>query len=170
MARQSCMARAARTARAGSSSRACRAPNTAIMASPMCFSTVPPWALIKASSRCQSELMCACRSSGSCRSANDVKPEKSANRTVTCLRWPASNPAGAGTGAKLAAALDLAAWPQAGQNRASVGKNSPQLAQRAGRSAPHLKQTRASTGASVPQAWQCIGPAIPTALGMRLER
>ena len=40
---QSRIARAARTARSGSSSCASGAPKSAITASPMNFSTVPPW-------------------------------------------------------------------------------------------------------------------------------
>jgi hypothetical protein len=42
------MSAAARTARRASSSWSCGMPNTAITASPMYFSTVPPWRSIAA--------------------------------------------------------------------------------------------------------------------------
>jgi len=42
------MSTAARTARRASSSCTCGTPNTAITASPMNFSTVPPWRSITA--------------------------------------------------------------------------------------------------------------------------
>ena len=77
---------AARTARWASSSRAIGVPHTAITASPMNFSTVPPWRAI--ASLAASKYCCwtARTRSGSRPSAKVVNPTRSAKRTVTCRR------------------------------------------------------------------------------------
>jgi hypothetical protein len=81
-----CIASAARIARSGSFSCAVGAPNSAITASPICLSIVPPCAMIAASRRVHSAFIVALTSSGSIVSDIAVKPETSANSTVTCLR------------------------------------------------------------------------------------
>src|SRR5438128_1843586 len=82
-----------------------------------------------------------------------VKPEKSAKRTVTCLRsevgsrrfWLLSFKVGLAT-----------AWPQAGQNRAAEGNSAAQWAQCGAIPAPQFTQNRAAEALSVPQASQFI--------------
>ncbi len=81
-----CISRAVRIARSGSSSWAVGAPKSAITASPMCLSILPPWAVITVSRRVQSAFIIALTSSGSIVSTIAVKPEMSAKSTVTCLR------------------------------------------------------------------------------------
>src|SRR5215213_5801944 len=79
---QSRIASAARTARSGSSSWATGAPKTAITASPMNFSTVPPRCSSSERRRSWNGRRIASTSSGSSVSARAVKP----TRTVTTLR------------------------------------------------------------------------------------
>src|ERR1041385_1833070 len=145
------MARPARTARTGSSSRDCRAPKTAITASPICFSVMPPWAAMISSSFCQTVLMKSRTSSASRLWTKVVKPAKSANRTVICLR----SPEGTATGDLDCGEANAATgWPQAGQKRAPGGNAVWQLRQRAVRAAPHLTQRRAVAEFSLPQDGQ----------------
>ena len=80
------IASAARTARSGSSSCAVGAPKSAITASPMNFSTVPPWRSSSARTRSWYGRRTARTSSGSSCSAFAVKPTRSQKRTVTTLR------------------------------------------------------------------------------------
>ena len=86
------IASAARTARSGSSSCTTGAPNTAITASPMNFSTVPPRRSSSTRRRACSGWRKRRTSSGSIRSARAVNPTTSANSTDTTLR--SSRPAG----------------------------------------------------------------------------
>ena len=83
------IASAARSARAGSSSCAFGTPNTAITASPMYFSTVPPCASISPRTAANHSLITSRNSSTSRRSASCVEPVTSAKRTVTTFRSPA---------------------------------------------------------------------------------
>ena len=80
------IASAARTARSGSSSCAVGAPNSAMTASPMNFSTVPPWRSSSARTRSWYGRRSASTSSGSIDSARAVKPTRSQKTTVTTLR------------------------------------------------------------------------------------
>ena len=105
---------AARTARSASSSCATGAPKTAMTASPMNFSTVPPKLSMSAFTRSWYGRSVARTSSGSARSERSVKPTRSTKRTDTTLR---SSPAGASATSE---------WPQARQNRARSGFSSPQ--------------------------------------------
>ena len=75
--------RAARTARSASSSRATGAPQTAITASPMNFSTVPPYRPITSPARSKYRVRVSRTSSASRSAAYGVKPTRSANRTLT---------------------------------------------------------------------------------------
>ena len=80
------IASAARTARSGSSSCAVGAPKSAMTASPMNFSTVPPWRSSSARTRSWYGPRSASTSSGSIDSARAVKPTRSQKTTVTTLR------------------------------------------------------------------------------------
>src|SRR5829696_7478400 len=104
----------ARMARNASSSCTTGMPNTAMTASPMNFSTVPP---------CRSRTRRVVRKkrdttwrtvSGSRRSPSSVEPAMSAKTTVTVLRALRSNSGAAASG-----------LPQAEQKRASFGPNLP---------------------------------------------
>ncbi len=78
--------RPARTARSASSSWAIGVPQAAITASPMNFSTTPPWRSMMprvVSKYCERSSRTA---SGSRSSENVVKPTRSANRIVTSRR------------------------------------------------------------------------------------
>src|SRR5213593_792147 len=91
-------------------------PNTAITASPMNFSTVPPWRSTTAFIASKYPVITRRRASGSMRSPRAVDPATSQNRMVTVLR----------TSRGAASAKDD---PQARQNRALAGFSVPQLAQ-----------------------------------------
>ena len=91
-ARTRCSSRPARTQRTASVSVATGAPKSAITASPMYFSTTPPYwpTTWRAAAK---NLVCIWRtSSGSARSAYGVKSIRSMNRTLTRRRssWSAS--------------------------------------------------------------------------------
>jgi hypothetical protein len=83
---QSRIANAARTARSGSSSRVTGAPNSAITASPMNFSTVPPQRSSSSRRRSWYGLRMSATSSGSSCSEVAVNPTRSAKRTVMTFR------------------------------------------------------------------------------------
>jgi hypothetical protein len=114
---QSRIASAARTARSGSSSCTSGAPNTAITASPMNFSTVPPCRSSSARTWAWYGESTPRTSSGSSRSACAVNPTRSTKITVTVFRSSRSAPSSVWSG--LAHAL---------QNRAPSGFCSPQFA------------------------------------------
>ena len=112
--RASRISNAARTARSASSSWTAGTPNTATIASPMNFSTVPP---------CRSSVACIASKyrhitrrsdSGSSRSPSAVEPTTSVKTTVTTFRVSAS----------LGWASSRS--PQASQNRASASFSRPQ--------------------------------------------
>jgi hypothetical protein len=88
------IASAARTARSASSSCATGAPNTAITASPMNFSTVPPYRSISLFAAAWNGRSAARTSSGSARSERAVKPTRSTKSTETTFR--SSRAAGGG--------------------------------------------------------------------------
>ena len=119
------MVSAARTARSGSSSCDWGTPNTAITASPMNFSTVPPNAAAACDSSLYTSASSARRCSASTRIASSVEPARSANSTVASLR--SSPPADAGVSGR----------PQLGQKRAPSGT-----------ALPHAGQVK-------PSAWCC---------------
>ena len=86
------MSTAARTARSASSSRTVGMPKTAITASPMYFSTVPPWRSITVRISLKYRWMTSRRDSGSSSSPSAVEPVTSQNRTVTVLRAVGGGP------------------------------------------------------------------------------
>jgi hypothetical protein len=85
----SCISTAARQARSASSSCAAGTPNTAITASPMNFSTVPPWNSTIPFMRSKYRASKPRSASGSTDSPNAVEPVTSQNSTVTVFRTPA---------------------------------------------------------------------------------
>ena len=80
------MASAAATARSGSSSCATGAPNTAMVASPMCLSTEPPCSTISSSVRARKRSTMRRISSAPSVLDSSVKLQRSANSTATCRR------------------------------------------------------------------------------------
>src|SRR5579872_1214989 len=103
-------------------------------------------------------------SSGSRFSEVDVKPTRSANRTVTRRRWATggAGPADVETGGAAAAGLLRAAGaepaasakPHAPQNFIPSGVGAPQFGQDAARAAPHSPQNLKPAGFSLPQLAQ----------------
>ncbi len=112
------IASAARTALSGSSSCVVGAPNTAITASPMNFSTVPPRRSSSSRSRAKYGVRVARTSSGSSCSLLLVKPTRSANRTVMTFR-----------SSRVDAASSASGDPQFAQKPASSGFRFPQVEQ-----------------------------------------
>jgi hypothetical protein len=115
---QSRIASAARTARSGSSSCASGAPKSAITASPMNFSTVPPNRSSSDRRRAWYGDSTAWTSSGSSRSARAVNPTRSAKSTVTTFR--SVRPAGCASASGV---------PHSEQNFASEAFSRPQFVQ-----------------------------------------
>ena len=108
---------AARTARSASSSCTFGTPKTAITASPMNFSTVPPWRSSAARISSKYRDMTRRSDSGSSRSPIAVEPVTSQKTTVTVLR------------VSCCTARDVSGAAQAGQNAKSSGLSRPQFAQ-----------------------------------------
>ena len=100
---------ALKTARCASSSWATGAPYTAITASPMNFSTVPPKRSISRRTRAWYVASVSWTSSGSARSNRDVNSTRSQNRVVTTLRSSRDRPSAS------------SALPQAAQECAACG-------------------------------------------------
>jgi hypothetical protein len=128
----------ARTARSASPSVATGAPHTAITASPMNFSTIPPYRPITVRAIAKYSLSSSRTVSGSRDSDSGVNPTRSQNSTEHTRRSATgrpSDPAGgaagddeAATGRPAAAtspeAGPASAYPQAGQNRSPGGTGS----------------------------------------------
>src|SRR6478672_2174713 len=115
------MSAVARTARSASSSCATGMPKTAITASPMNFSTVPPCRSIASVIAAKYRDITRRIASGSNRSPSAVDPVTSQKITVTVfLTSPATAAADSGRG-----------WPQALQNLAPSGLSAPQFGQAA---------------------------------------
>ena len=83
------MSAAARTARSASSSCSCGMPNTAITASPMNFSTEPPWRSSAVRIASKYRPMTLRIDSGSRRSPSSVEPVTSQKTIETVLRTSA---------------------------------------------------------------------------------
>jgi hypothetical protein len=164
------IARAARTARSGSSSCAAGAPKTATTASPMNFSTVPPWRSSSWRSRAWYGASRALTSSGSRRSARSVEPTMSAKTTVTTLRSSRGVAAAAASGAPHSEqnfAVSACSVPQAAQGR--TGRSYERARRRAsalpaGRvtcaRAPHAIQCGAARDSSRSTSREAEGPAL----------
>ena len=138
---------AARSARAGSSSCAIGTPNTAITASPMNFSTVPPSRLDHLAHRDEVGVEHLAEPLGIEALAEPVDPVTSANRTVTSFRSAALVAAGSA----LAAAPASVGAPHAGQNMASAGSSRPHDRHTASSALPQAGQKRAPAATSAPQ-------------------
>src|SRR2546425_7328246 len=151
------MASAARKARSGSSSWATGAPKTAITESPTNFSTNPSNRAISADMAWNRSFWNARTSSGSERSLSAVKPERSANSTVTGRRsasapWlgdVAAGPRVADTGSTGRAAVN--ADPHFGQNAKSWAHTKLHAGQAAGSLRPHFGQNAKPDSVSKPQ-------------------
>ncbi len=115
VSRLSRMPSAARTALSASSSWRDGIPNTAMTASPMNFSTVPPWSSISARIASKYLAMTFRRDSGSSCSPSCVDPVTSQKRIVTVFR---TSSAGEDAGS---------AEPQFEQNLASAALAAPQV-------------------------------------------
>ncbi len=157
--------RAARTARSGSSSRATGAPQTAMTASPMNFSTVPPYRpmTVRASSKYSER---SSRTASASRpSAIVVNPTRSANSTVTKRRSatgaacaaPMAVASGVGPRDAAAAASSLMSRvPHSPQKRAWGGLVDPHVGQAAASLEPHSWQNLRPASLTVPHAGHCI--------------
>src|SRR5438105_669911 len=131
---RSCSRSAASNARSGSSSWATGAPNTAITASPTNFSTKPSrrWIVAAISSNSSD---CKLRtSSGSSSSLSDVKPQRSANSTVTGRRSDSGS-----------AGADTSRVPHFGQKANSAEASNPQAVQAT--SSPQVPRPAGTEGA-----------------------
>ena len=84
--RTACISNAARTARSGSSSCVRGTPKIASTASPMNFSSRPSWRAISSLRRSKARPTTAWTTSASSRSASEVEPTMSANKTVANFR------------------------------------------------------------------------------------
>jgi len=93
-------------------------PNTAITASPMNFSTLPPWRSIARRMASKYRAMICSSDSGSRPCPSSVDPTTSENTTVTVLRASASGADGPAN-----------AVPHARQNRASAWFSDPHAGQ-----------------------------------------
>jgi len=120
----SIISNAVRRARAGSSSWAMGAPNKAIISSPMNLSTTPPYFSTMGTSRSKQLFIKLRTCSGSIFSDIAVKPEISANMTVTTRRSPANWASGAGGGSGGGdGGVEETAVPHCIQNFACDGKS-----------------------------------------------
>ena len=103
--------------------------------------------------------------SGSRRSDTAVKPDRSANSTVTVRRSSAAGAAGGAAGRDAtdvgggAPGAPATAFPQPMQKRAVAGTGSPHAAHTAGMAVPQPMQNRAPLGFSVPHPAHMLAPA-----------
>ncbi len=142
----------ARTARSASSSWAIGVPQTAMTASPMNFSTIPPCASTIRVAVSKYVLRSSRTASGSRSSAMVVKPTRSVKSTVTRRR--SASAAGLVASVLAGAASAASAWPQLAQKRASVRFASPQAEQLRDSAAPQWSQNRPPGRFSVPHPSQ----------------
>jgi hypothetical protein len=145
--RAASMARAARSARSGSSSCVTGTPNRATTASPMNFSTVPPSDSMAARIASKYVRITVRIRSGSRRSARPVEPATSANSTVTTRRSPSLG-GGERCHASVVGAVDDAGVPHDEQKAASGPRSAPQAWQVPWVGAPHDGQKRAVASCS----------------------
>src|SRR2546427_7325440 len=124
-----------------------------------------------------------CTSSGSSFSDSDVKPETSANKTVTCLRSPESavrsfrirsarwagvyafGVANRSTGASADLAAGPNAVPHAPQNFLPGGTLAPHAGHSASSRAPHSSQKLTTSRLYQPQDEHCIVRILPARAG-----
>ena len=145
----------ARTARSASSSCAVGAPQTAMTASPMNFSTVPPYRPMTSRGDLEVAGQSVSRTSSASRSsANGVKPTRSANRTDTSRR--SAMGAASCSGRTATGGRDSRGPPPAGlrirRRTSPLAGSRPQLGQPAARRDAHSMQnfaTRLILGAAV---------------------
>src|SRR5690606_31394390 len=143
-----CSSSPARTHRSGSVSVATGAPNSAITASPMYFSTTPPYCAMTRRVA-EKKLVCTRRnSSGSVRSAYGVESTRSTKSTLTRRR---------SSSAAVARCSPSRGAPQPVQKAASGANGRPQPGQARLSSAPQPPQNRSSAAAARPQREQGAG-------------
>ena len=148
---RACIANAARTARSSSSSCATGTPNTAITASPMNFSTVPPNRSISSTIASKNGRSTPRRSSGSSRVASSVDPLMSAKITVTTLRSSGVTPAAGAGSPPLGDASGVPQFPQKRNEGAQVWPHEGHVRSR---DDPQAPQNRRSGDAGAPQLGQ----------------
>src|SRR6266571_1507647 len=171
--------RAARTARSGSSSLATGVPHTAMTASPMNFSMVPPYRVITCRHVSKYRERISRTSSASRVSERAVKPTRSANRTETSRRSAtgvASDPLAVPGAVVAPSASDV---PHSPQNFAPASFDVPQFGQSKASGDPHSRQNFLPASFSVeqlgqitppPMAWVSQGThAVPGAARIRLR-
>ena len=150
-----------RTARSASSSCAVGAPQTAMTASPMNFSTTPPYRVITSLERSKYRLSSSRVSSASRPSARVVNPTRSANRIVTSRRSATGaiveRSVACGAGTPTAACPVARRAPHSLQNTASAGFGAPHVAHPSARRVPHRLQNLLPAAFSVPQSAQSTG-------------
>ena len=163
----------ARTARSASSSCAVGAPQTAITASPMNFSTVPPYRAITSDARSKYRPSTARTSSASRSSAKGVNPTRSANRIDTTRRsvdgpGRAADPAaaeppyvGPGVVAPVCPALAGRAAAQSPQKASPGSFGAPHAGQATARGAAHRAQNLRPGRFSAPHREQVM-PGTPS--------
>ena len=149
------MRKAACTARSGSFEWATGAPKSAIAQSPICLSMVPPWCLTTPSTASKNRPSTSCTSSGSRAELRREKPERSANRMVTCRISPSTGPACGPAGA--AGWPSVSTLPQPPQKRAGGALRKPQLGHGRGSGDPQPAQKRRSSVFSAEQ----LGHSMP---------
>ena len=165
----------ARTARSASSSRATGAPHTAMTASPMNFSIVPPYRPITSEARSKYRVRSSRTSSASRPSENVVNPTRSTNSTLTSRR----SATGADTSPDVEYSMGVSATPtrpsaglgrrrvaQFVQNSALGGLTVPQVGQPGASGFPQCMQNRASVRFSVPHLEQ-VTPLDSATMGSR---
>ena len=124
-------------------------PNTAITASPMNFSTVPPYSEIRRRHVSKYRESSSRTSSASRDSLSEVNPTRSANRTVTKRR------SDEGAAAAVRAGGPSSPAPHSSQNSASGGTGWP-LGQTRDRGEPHWRQNLALARLPAPQTAQVM--------------
>ncbi len=164
---------AARTARSASPSVAAGVPHTAITASPMNFSTTPPYRPITVLATPKYRDSNSRTASGSRDSDKGVKPTKSQKRTAHTRRSATGSPPGPETACTTPAgppsggtwSASASACPQATQNRLPKTTGSPHDGQAAANGAPQSPQNRLPAPGDAPQrahlfTWQTLVPAV----------
>ena len=146
---------AARTARSASDSVATGVPHTAITASPMNFSTTPPYRPITVVAVSKYAESSSRTSSGSRASESGVKPTRSQKRTEQSRRSATGTAAWAWRGTAAAAAAGSSGPPQWPQNLNPAVTGWPHDGQDCVSAAPHSPQKRMPSELVVPHEAHC---------------
>src|SRR6266511_2867565 len=157
---------AARTARSASSSWATGVPHTAMTASPMNFSTVPPYRAMSRRHVSKYADSNSRTSSGSRASLSVVNPTRSANSTETSRRSDdaAARPFGRAAATPAGSTALPSAVPHSPQNRSDGSFGAPQDGHTTASGDPHDEQNFLPSRFTVPQFPQ-VTPCPPPPLG-----